>query len=271
MKSTTDYQVCRNSVYVSLLSLCLCVLLLTAEHNYWEMFAYEINHDGQIVLFVLSIVFLVVASVFSLMALVFGIVRTIRKENLKTVIPLTCVMFFQFLFLMLNIRAVDCMGVITTDGDVSKFVNGVPGQGMAITLAVFVMLEIILACIFTYMLNHNMLPESMTPAHIAKSLDEQSAAYNAANTAKSAPKTEDKFCPYCGAKLVGTGKFCPSCGKDVSAFHEEEPKFFCPGCGTAIKKYSAFCPNCGYDLSSLKDKMNVSSSTETEAEDKTNE
>lgn len=266
MKSVTDDQVCRNSVYVSLLSLCLSVLLLTAEHNYWSFFAYEINNDGRIVIFVLSIVFLVLASGFSLMAFVFGVIRSFRKENLKTVIPLSCVMFFQFLFLMLNIRAVDCVGVVTTGGDTSKFINGVPGQGLTITLVVFAGIEIILSCVFIYMLNRNMLPESMTPAHIAKSLDEQSAAYNAA---KAAPKTDDKFCPYCGAKLIGSGKFCPNCGKDVSAFREEEPKFFCPGCGTAIKKYSAYCPNCGYDLSSLKDKMNVSDGAE--AEEKTSE
>lgn len=269
MKPTTDDQLCMNSIYVSILSICISVLLLVGEHSYWEDFmSWETSAETTV--FVLSIVFLTLASVAALLVLGFGIVRIVKKESLKTVVPFTCMSFFQLLFLLLNAHAVSYMGYLMSDDGLGyiadRFSDGAPRQGLTITLAVFAVLDIILACVFLSMLKSGTLTDTFTPARISESLKSQADAYNAA---KTAPKTDDKFCPYCGAKLTSSGKFCTNCGKDVSAFHEEEPKFFCPGCGTAIKKYSAYCPNCGYDLSSLKDKMNVSSGPE--AEEKTSE
>ena len=79
MKPTTDDQLCMNSIYVSILSICISVLLLVGEHSYWEDFmSWETSAETTV--FVLSIVFLTLASVAALLVLGFGIVRIVKKE-----------------------------------------------------------------------------------------------------------------------------------------------------------------------------------------------
>lgn len=258
MKPTTDHQLCVNSICASVLSVCLCVLLLFGEHSYWNYYYSQLDRGAQITIFVLSTVFIVLAALASFYVLVDGIVRAAKKESLKTVIPLSAFAFFQFLFQTLNARAVSCMGYIMVDRyDETRFANGFPGQGNTITLAVFAILDLILACVFLSMLKNGSLTDLLNPQKLARSA---SKAKKAAMQNISFHKSS-AFCPYCGAEVSDDTKFCPQCGKDVSAFHQQPAKLFCPGCGTPLETYSAFCPNCGCDLSPLKEDMGANASS----------
>lgn len=271
MKPFSDDQLCRNSIYVSLLSIATCVLLLFGEHSYWEYYTAELDRDSEIVIFALSIVFLVLASVASLFVFIDGVIRIAKKQSLKTVFPLTLVEFFQFFFLMMNAHAVSYMGYILTSNDLGyfadRFSNGTPKEGITITLAVFAVLTIILACVFLSLLKNGTMPDALSPVKLAESAKKSAAQYNA-----SLNQTSTAFCPYCGSELTDSAKFCPHCGKDVTAFQKEASALFCPGCGKPLKTYSAFCPNCGCDLSPLKEefesvKNNVVKEEETEKQD----
>ena len=61
-------------------------------------------------------------------------------------------------------------------------------------------------------------------------------------SAESAPATEAKFCPACGASNPKNAKFCVECGKTLTV------KGKCPACGAEISGKSKFCPECGENL-----------------------
>jgi membrane protease subunit (stomatin/prohibitin family) len=58
----------------------------------------------------------------------------------------------------------------------------------------------------------------------------------------SAPTSEEKPCPSCGAPVTAGAKFCSNCG-------QAQPQVkFCPECGTRCEAGSKFCANCGEKL-----------------------
>lgn len=216
-KPLTNIALTRHNLRISFACLVFAVLTIVNSSEYWSTF-YQMGHITQIIGFVVSIVLLVAAGIYSLAFLVYGIIAIVNKSDKITLFPHMLGIFLEFLFLMLNIPALSVMRSFVSYGgaDSSR------GLGMAITLTVFAVINLIFDVVVLIQAKTNGLTDGgkFTPYGLSAAIASQ-------------PKQQDVPIAQAPVNQVpaNTGRVA-----------------FCPNCGSPITEGSSFCSNCGHEL-----------------------
>lgn len=207
--SLTNIRMCRDNIRISFCALILAVMGIVAASHHWYTY-WQMSHSLQLTGYVIGLILLIGGALYSLIFLTIGVIETINRSKLDTLLMQMGGIFADLLLLMLNIPIVLSMYEIVIEGNTGGYSIGYPIALAVVAIGNFAMDAVILR----KARDEGIEPGGKhSPYHLFPVEQVKSYGYSAAK-APAGPKRV-AFCPHCGSPVKEGAKFCGVCGKEL--------------------------------------------------------
>lgn len=206
-RQLSNFALCRDNLRISFIALVYAVLGIVNTSAHWYVY-WQMSHTLQLIGYIVGIILLAGGAIYALIFLFMGVVESINRSKLSTLLPQMAGVFLDLLFLMLNIPVLNTMSGILFDGDTGSSFN----LGLPVTLAVIALCNLAVNAWLLHKVKDTgfEIGGKYSPYELFKDETAKAAAPAAAPVKKIVA-----FCPHCGSPVKPGDQFCGTCGKEL--------------------------------------------------------
>lgn len=203
----SNFSLCRDNLRISFIALVYAVLGIVNASAHWHVY-WQMSHTLQLIGYIVGIILLAGGAIYALIFLFMGVVESINRSKLSTLLPQMGGVFLDLLFLMLNIPVLNAMSGILFDGSMGSRFN----LGLPITLAVIAIANLAGNIWLLQKVKDTgfEIGGKYSPYELFKDETPKPASPAAAPVKKRVA-----FCPHCGSPVKESDQFCGTCGQKL--------------------------------------------------------
>lgn len=205
----SNFSLCRDNLRISFIALIYAVLGIVNTSAHWRVY-WQMSHTMQLIGYIAGIILMTAGTIYALIFLFMGVVESINRSKLSTLLPQMGGVFLDLLFLMLNIPVLNTMSGILFDGDTGSSFN----LGLPVTLAVIAICNLAANVWLLRKVKDTgfEIGGKYSPYVLFRDEDAKSKSNS---VAPQPVKKRVAFCPHCGSPVKEGDQFCGTCGKEL--------------------------------------------------------